>query len=665
MHRTDIVTDMIRVTKFGESGFRGGLSAAVAALFGILVGIPTLGAETVTRTLRLADLAISGPTRLTANEGEMFFIPLPTRRFDGEKSSIDLDLLISPAVPTSAIVEISANGMWVASLPLSDPTEHPAQISANLGRVTARQMQEDFLKLEVTLRLPDSEVQISRDWLEIGEESSVTIAFNPDDPDWVSVSRLPFTLSPTCAMAAVAPQSALLYDLALKVHGWLAFERPSVRILPIGAEPEGSAGTDTILLADGTPGAGTPLISVVAGSGADRTIKFEVASGFDVRTAWRTLKALRTMIVPGSTWTALDTVHGPDEALLISTLDIGELDSNLFQPWEGRGVAVRSFQVDTSRFRKSIPSLQLDFTTAHTPLDSEGGGSIAVLANDQIVNVFPVQIGRDRTAISVTLPYYLLEPRSTIEIQFRMRGQGDGAFLFQVLPGAIVRVADAGNAAPPTSLVDAARRYFSRSAYVVILEDEREDFASATAVVRWLQRMNPEALIEPRVSEEPESRVTPLVFFGNSLPGDFRAAPLPVMVDAGTRFLFPDEQSEIRFESDASYGIWQVTNRSSDGAPIIALGKSGPRGGDALRAMSEYAAALPWVGFGDVLIGEAGLPPRQMLTTGISGVGIEPLGRPWYVDIRKWALISVWFAFSGVVFFVFRRTRRSARESAR
>ncbi len=649
------------------------------ALLLTFCGLQTVLAEQVVLQTTLKDLGEKEPVRIEGPVNEQnFFFPLPVRIFEPQAAFVELKLRASARIAEACNIEVFANDILIAQQ-LINPSER-ITITAPLTPMEPYKLGEDFIKISVrvSLRRPNlfdrCEDLITRElWVEVDPTSRFGTRFDATNPDWLSVSRLPSTLQRSITIDVQSDAGMVERDLALKLTSWIAYISPRLHWLTseIGAGDFGGEGTgrDEFVI-KAVEGGGFPGIRVEA-NGLNRRITLSASTSAQAREIWGLLREMDRARLPGRSWSIQEGV-GPAAAMPTRNFyAISQLEPTFLDFVAGIGQLDRTFGFDTALFAEGDVSLHLHVEGRHTPVVREGSALLAVYVNDRLAYTEELKVGSDKINIDVPLTAEYLQEENEVRFSISYFPTSEECrnplffFGYQLNDNSSLSLVSAG--AAPTNIFDlvrVARRFFGRGKYQVATAEGSPEAYWKTAVyaVQWIQKMNLRRLCEPeyisQLAQTGESPTLLIGFGGNQIDGLEGRRIIPVERSGGVFDLKSREGSNLfTLESATSAGFWQMAyNRAKK--PVFLLDAWGAGGTGALLTLVTQMADLPWMGRGDLVVGDGQTPAYSFASADLeirSGNVVLGQTESFWQSIRWWLIIPLWILISILMVWILRQ----------
>ncbi len=642
------------------------------ALLCLLLPALSAVADPVSSTVTLRNIGITKPERLVGTEvSKEYFFPLPVRDFSAGSIEMRFVMKVSPFISPDSLVYVEIDGvesMWATLEPGRDGMVVVSKMPADWAQ-KPRVASTVRVAVRAVLNSTDvfnrcNQVNVNNIWIEIQPESALLATFDNRNPDWLSISRLPFTLRPEVAVRLPEKAASEQEDLALKVVSWLSFVMPAGDVT-WGGIPR----LDEVVIED--EGSGGPEVEVVP-DGERRRIIVRASTADGCAKAWEALRMVQSIGLPGERWKEFRggwplAAGDPSRAIPVELLSPSFTALNM-----GIGSMSRGLRFDSALFGRGTADMNFRLKGIHKQVLRAGSATLRVVLNNQVV--FTRDLGLETTEFdyNVPLPATLVRGDNQLDVVVHYIPSTEECemplfhFFWQVNPASglvTVREPVAGKTA---DLVEAAQQFFGRGSYNVIVGDPAGLPATASAIA-WLQKVNKTALLEPRLvsASRPEPGPVLAVGIGVEAAAAFGSSFQPPVSLSGEGLTFRSLARGDLFQAAtaSSVGIWQIAYRGP-GAPVLLLDGWGPAGMKALNDMSWQIPFAPWFGTADVLMGDGSSPALAMSTSEVFQSS-EPLGQPAGEQINwkawRWPIVGVlWLLVSGVIFWIYSKSRENA-----
>jgi len=644
---------------------------------------PVFGAAT-NWSINLDDLGQKGPLRIMGPVNEQdFFFPLPVRQFDPATTNLSLGLRASVRIATECTVEIFANDVLVGQR-LINPGE-VIRLDVGLAPIRPETLEGDFLKITVRIALRRAnatefdrcEDLITRElWVEVLESSMLTTIFDDQNPDWLSVSRLPVTMQRRLDFDLAQTSTAVQRDLALKALSWAFY----VTKRPHALNEEGQlllspGGVDRFLV---LPSSNETDAGIrVEATGLDRTIRLQAATLEQSLEIWRVLKELSQSRMPGARYTLLEAPGTFPAMEHRESYRIVQLEPTFTEFAAGIGDITREFGFDTALFGPGDMDLQLKVEGRHSPVIRSGSALMFVYLNDRLIHTQELKVDSNVIDLDILLRRDQLQEENLVRFTvayFPTEGECKNPlfyFGYQLHDSSTISLVNEGAAYGKIfDLVRMARRFFGRERFYVAVpgSSSLDVWKTAAYAVAWIQRLNTRRLIQPEYFEGalPPSDSPSLIFsMDEALERDLTGWRILPLVRQNGEFKLESLSGEqiYALENSATVGFLQAAyNRN--GKPVMFADSWGSNGDASLLRVVRQMASLPWMGQGDLVIGD-GLTPSYSFETrdlviSSGDTTIVPRGQEWK-SARFWVLIPVWIAVSVLMIWILKQAVQRAK----
>jgi len=655
-------------------------------LLPLLVGaiVPGASAAEAIWTISMRDLGTTLPERIYGPVNEVdFFFPLPVRQFDPARASFDLTFQTSKRIAPQCSIEIYANDALIEQQ-LIDPGQL-VNVEKNLAALDPALLSGDYLKISARIALRRANTDdydrcedlITREmWVDVLPQSSVSIPFDDQNPDWVTVSRLPVTLQRRLSFDLEAATGKVQRDLLLKALSWAFFvtQRPHA-LNESGQLVQTKSGTDRFVVSP--PGDETEAGIRVESNGINRTIYLRASTMDQSREVWELLEEMSESRMPGA---RIQLLGMPEGSLLDQTRSsyrIAQLEPTFTDYNAGIGDISREFGFDTALFAEGDVDLQLQIQGQHTPVSRAGSALLLIYLNERLLHTQELKVGSDAIDVDVLMRREQLQEENLVRFTvayFPTEAECKNPlfyFAYQLSDSSTISLASKGGAFGKIyDLTRMARRYFGRDRYYVALAADNDFSAWQTAAhaVAWIQRLNTRRLCQPEYFDGALPPLdSPSLIFGmdKALERDMTGWRILPLLKKNGEFKLESLEGKELFElvNDTTVGFLQAAY-NQENEPVIFFDSWGVRGPEALSRVVQEMAAQPFQGQGDLLIGD-GLTPtfsfetRDMVVQ--SGqTTLLPRGQQWKAA-RYWILIPLWIGISVLMIWILRQAIQRAK----
>lgn len=645
-------------------------------LYAIFLLSPLAGrSETLVAWKSLRDLETRTSERLVGTGGSRdYFFPLPVRGVEAAKVEGVIRLGTSPLLSPESLVMVRVNDLPVTAQVLSAPGEQVEIEFVVPEEAYTKDPTSDFLKLTIQASLGIPKAATRCDalaagtlWIEIESDSGIAVTFDSENADWLSVARLPQSLQNRIVVLLPETPTAAQQDFALKLCSWLGYVSPAAEIsIAEGNEPIPQR-TDRFRLEPAREKGESIGIRAV---GASREITLTASSTGQFANLWASLRLMDRFRLPGSSWERLAYEGGDPPASRHEQIAVGSLSPEFTSMNVGIGGMSRRFDFDLALFGERPATLRLNLGGTCKEVHRAAAATLSVFLNDYLVFTQNLEPGTTEFTHRVNLQPELLrgENRVIVALDYAPSDEECRTPLFnyfwQLDPRCSLAFEKASAVPDPESLLEAAQQFYGRNRYRVLLSSEKQ-LASACLAAVWLQRVNSPALIEPILATElPKSGPAMAVDMAREVAAA-EGMRVPVAAREGAlRFMIGKRNSFFEAGSDRSIGMIQLSYQSEN-RPVILVDPWGTNGSVALEAMTAQVANEPWFGGGDLVLGDGTVPPLSVTSDMLVEGQWEPPGATdrGVVNWKRWRWYivgAIWLAVSGVILWVFGRSRANA-----
>lgn len=642
----------------------------------MLVLLPgaTLLPLTIETETKLSDYGVSESPKLTEHHNsEDYFFPIPVRLGETETISGAICIKPSPFVPPESAVTLRVDDRIVAREYISGsegekmvrftvpPMSTPGALEGTSVRVNI-----EIIFNDTSLTGIQGSNSSQAKWVEICPKSQVTVSFPNTSPDWTSFAMLPRSLRNSLVIKLPAIPNNPQEEMFLKLASWLSFIRPNAKITVAANGLQPPPETDIFVIESSTSGG--PAIRIQM-EGTFRVIFLSVSSFQEVRNVWASLIHLSKFQPPVRDLYQPETSDKDSASKRTGAVPLGFLSLNAGKRITGFGTTQQSFAFDSALFGPKFANLEIDLRGSYRKLRKDETASIAVLLNDYQVYSGILYNQTTQFSFVTPLPASLLRARNSLRVfvHYSSDGGEEGkalpTFYWQLDPESTVSYKGSADIPPRKDLLEAGRQFFGRNHYGVVIESP--DYLRAAGMIAiWLQKINPEAPLRPRlVNELPESG--PSVLIGSTARMDRSKMRIPVEMQAGILEIAGPEQESMYFSPDGeNLGLLQLIYRDPN-SPVLFADFWGSDGLSALEEMLSDVAEGPWMGTGDLLIGNGQTPPLAFVPSklqeskALTSDLAEDVSAGWR-SWRWWIVGGIWLTFSVVVLWIYSKSRGNA-----
>jgi hypothetical protein len=645
--------------------------------------IPLTAATPIPYHQTLEQLGHRKPIRLSGFSFERsFYFTLPVRGLDASASRLRIDFTASPNITADSYIEV-----LVGDQSRGQKKVLPNQ-AASFEIPGIQSKESDFLKVTIkgTLKhatIHDRCVALSLDelWVDLLPTTVFQTRFDSQNPDWLSVSRLPLTLRARPYLFNDETWTPSQEDLALKLASWVAFHNPE-DVYGMGSVGPilSMLGLEDLFQFQPKPGkVGIELKSM----GMVRFITISASTAEECAKVWETLKSLQTVRAPGSSWSMLRVQVGEQENP--SKVLVNTLSSDFCETTRGMGIMSKSFGFDSVMFSRNDIAIHFRAKIKHQAIVRLGSVVASVYANGNLVYSTSPEVGTSETEVSVLLTPQVLREDNLINLEIAYYPTMEECknplfnFSFQVDPTASLEVSDIPYfVLQRDDLVSVARRYFGRNSYYVLLPENRKQdwFDTTLSAVSWMQRINQRALLDPTLADMGEitSRF-PVLAVGDEkqrLVGMLHENIFPVTSTPRSLVVKASDDTLLcSFDPGTSVGFWQLIYQKPSikdvtlkSQPVIMASGWGPEGDKALLSMTRQVNETLWVNDGNIVVGDGKTPLYSFSSRKVQFfVDQEELrfGKINWDYWRWWAVALVWIVMTVVIGGILRKAYKQVK----
>lgn len=655
---------------------------AAAGVCGVAVG---RAGETMEIRMTLRDLGERRAERLQGTTLQRdYFFALPVRRPMAGLSKVRFVLTASKLLQPQSTVALKVNDVLVAEMFVVPEKDFHVLEALLPAAVFEEGPAGDFLKVTLAAELAPppgmnrcQALAAGVLWVEVQPESEFVCVFRNDDPDWLAIARLPFTLRNELGLEMEGAMEFQRVDMLLKLAAWLAYTRPQGRLasvkLPQGpgySSPQSRGALDVLVLGEAKEGETGGAIRVEA-DGVRRRVVLRGSSEEDCRALWTALRRMHRHRLPGREWERLLEADTGFFAQRVNSVVVESLSPGFTGFNRGIGGLARSFTFDVALFPSPPSELLLRLVGKHKQIQRAGSASLMVFQNERLVFTQDLALESRDFDLLIPLDVRNLLGQNTVRVAVNFTPTGGECetplfdFFWQLDAGSSLLFRGDAPVISPQSLLVASQWFYGRASYDVLLQDRGTDLPAALQAVSWLQKVNASAITEPSLAEmaQPGRPVVAVGNFEQPLPGLLpQQLDAPVVSEAaGLRFTTRDGEDFLQIFSPGSAGIFQLAYRGL-GQPVLWASSWGPDGRGALLRLMAQMADLPWFGDGDVVLGDGVTPILAMSSTDAPLQEVRDrssvLARLEWMKWRWWIVGALWVLLTAVVVWIFTQSRR-------
>jgi len=639
--------------------------------------IATAIAKPIETEISLKNIGSFTADRLSGMEIErQYLIPVPVRRLEGGEAEVRLEMTPSPFLGEDCLITVAINDEEVLTRAIPKEEHFVLRVPVPKGP-RLDPVARDFLKLSVkgALNPPKDETRCEALssgtlWVDVEPASAVIFKFDNTNPDWTSIARLPYTVRPNVVVQPPPANAPWQRELGLRLSSWAAYiARESD--LRFGFPTDAVDAANDYFVVEDARGR-EPGIEVTP-VGASRVIKLIGTSENDCEILWNALRVIDRRRLPGANWEVFFSKKDPYRAKQKAVVRIEALEPNFVGYNRGIGDMSRWFRFDDAMLGETLQDLTLHLEGTYRQLNRAGSAAVAVFLNDDLVFTRDLDVDSTQFDWNVTLAAKLLKGDNFVKVTVNYVPDEHECsspffnYYWQFGHDCSLIFKGGGGADEPKDLIEAAQLYFARHSYDVVMAADSDWKVAACGVV-WLQKVNKAMLIEPTIAER-ISRSRPAVLLASEsepLLSENESAGLPVSLSGRfVEFRAEDGSDLFRVSPETSVGIWQFAK--IDGTtPAVVLSPWGPAGERSLLAVSQEMVESPWVGDGDVVVGDGVMPVMttasyELVPKDISRVQASAWAAEWK-KWRWWLVAALWILLSSVIAWILRNARAHARK---